>query len=222
MSNLNAHAIGPPAAAVELRQMLLDLHDGPMQLVYAALLQLDLVHAALNGEGEAAHRTARVKVLLERASAELRRIIERSPAAESHGPDLLTLLREVAARHQFTTQTRVRVVAREQLPDPGPDGRHALYRILQESLSNALRHGQAGEVAVRLGLSEEDGVRRLWMSVEDNGTGFDVASVRSGETGLAGMSERMQSAGGRFAVESVPGGGTKVHAALDVRVESTP
>jgi two-component system NarL family sensor kinase len=210
---------GKPARRSEeeaVRQVLLDLHDGPMQLVYAARLQLELLQASLDSEGEPVHRAGQVQRLLERASVELRRIIDqqRAPAAES--TDLLTLLRELAAEHQVATRTTVRVLAREHLPDPGPAGRHALYRVLQESLSNAYRHGRAEEVAVQLGLTEQDGSRQLWMSVQDDGTGFDPAVVAEREAGLSGMSERMRSAGGALTVTSAPGTGTTIHAALEV------
>jgi signal transduction histidine kinase len=220
MPDADPHGPGVPGsdgpAQTDLRRLLLDLHDGPMQLLYAALLQLDLLHASLNGDGEPAHRATGVRMLLERASIELRRLIERQPAPPAESPGLLSMLREVAAHHQLATQTTVSVVAREQLPEPGPEGSQAFYRILQESLSNALRHGRAAEVAVRLGLSEEGGVRQLWMSIEDDGCGFDPARVTPGESGLAGMGERMHAAGGRLAVESAPGSGTTVRVALEM------
>ena len=205
------------ADAHVLRQLLLDLHDGPMQLIYAALLQLELMQASLGGDGEPVHRATQVQTLLERAAVELRAVIDQGspPAAES--PDLLSLLREVAVHHQVATQTQVRVLAREHLPDPGPAGRHALYRVLQESLSNAYRHGRAAQVDVRLGFTEHPGGRRLWMSVEDDGCGFDPVEVGEyGETGLMGMSERMKDAGGALAIWSAPGNGTMVRAALEV------
>jgi signal transduction histidine kinase len=204
------------ASEPDTRKLLLDLHDGPMQLLYAASLQLELLQASLGGKGEAVHRASRLQDLLERASHELRSIIDRQrEPAES--PDLLSLLREVGAQHQFATQTNVRILARERLPDPGPEAKHAFYRILQESLSNAFRHGHAEQVAVSLGLSEEDGSRKLWMSVQDDGCGFDPSDLPADrESGLSGMSERMRTAGGDLAVWSAPGSGTTVHAALEV------
>ena len=205
------------ASEAGLRQLLLDLHDGPMQLLYAALLQLELLQASLGGEGEPVHRATQVQALLERAAVELRAVIDQGSAPSAESPDLLSMLREVAARHQVATQTRVQVLVREHLPDPGPAGKHALYRVLQESLSNAYRHGRAGQVAVRLGLTEHAGGRKLWMSVEDDGCGFDPVQVGEfGETGLLGMSERMRDAGGALAVWSAPGNGTMVRAALEV------
>jgi signal transduction histidine kinase len=216
------HSAQPPQGAGRavseptVRQLLLDLHDGPMQLIYAALLQLDLLQAALGDEGEPVHRATRLQTLLERASVELRTIIDRS-RAPTESPDLLSLLREVGAQHQFATQTNVRVVAREHLPDPGPEAKHVFYRVLQESLSNAFRHGRAEQVAVNLGVSEEDGSRKLWMSVQDDGIGFDPKDLPTDrESGLVGMSERIRSAGGDLAVTSAPGIGTTVHAALEV------
>jgi signal transduction histidine kinase len=188
-----------------------------MQLIYAALLQLELLQASLSGEGEPVHRATRLQDLLERASVELRAIIDQQ-RAPAESPDLLSLLREVGAQHQFATQTSVRIVAREHLADPGPEAKHVFYRILQESLSNAFRHGRAEQVAVSLGMSEEDGSKKLWMSVEDDGVGFDPAELPADrESGLAGMSERMKNAGGDLEVRSAPGSGTTVHAELEVR-----
>jgi signal transduction histidine kinase len=91
------------------------------------------------------------------------------------------------------------------------------YRILQESLSNAFRHGRAEQVAVSIGFSEEDGSKKLWMSVQDDGIGFDMADVPTDrESGLSGMTERMRTAGGDLEVRSTPGSGTTIHAELEV------
>src|SRR5690606_15054295 len=100
--------------------------------------------------------------------------------------------------------------------DPGSTGRHALYRVFQEALSNAARHGGAAKVAVRLDLREEAGVQRLWMSVRDNGSGFRVSEVALRRSGLAGMCARMRAAGGRLVVGSTPGRGSTVRAALAI------
>jgi len=201
----------------DLRQLLLDLHDGPMQLIYAAMLKLELLQASLGGQGEAVHRAAQLQALLERAAIELRGIIDREKAAAKESPDLLSLLREVGAQHQFATQTDVRIVAREHLPDPGPEAKHVFYRVLQESLSNAFRHGRAEQVDVRIGLSQEEGSKKLWMSVADDGVGFDPSGLPADrETGLTGIGERMRSAGGDLMVSSTPGSGTTVHVEMEV------
>ena len=83
-----------------------------------------------------------------------------------------------------------------------------MFRIAQEALHNALRHARAELVAVRL---EENG-EELWLSVSDDGVGFDpsAAALRSRRLGLTSMEERARELGGRLEIESVPGAGTSV------------
>jgi signal transduction histidine kinase len=89
-----------------------------------------------------------------------------------------------------------------------PEQRHALVRITREAVSNAVRHGKAD--SIRLRLFSEHG-RRLLL-VEDDGTGFD-ATTPSGPTdgyGLTSMRERALTLPASFAIDSVPGRGTVV------------
>ena len=72
-----------------------------------------------------------------------------------------------------------------------------LYHIAQEAVTNAIRHGQASEVAIELD--------RHSLRILDNGRGFDVHDVRSNGSGLRIMRHRAETLGGRLAVESSPG-----------------
>ena len=90
----------------------------------------------------------------------------------------------------------------------------AVFRMLQEALTNVARHAEATEVLVSLDLGPEE----LVMVVRDNGSGIsreEVASSRS--LGLIGMRERAQFWGGSVAVEGVPGEGTTVTLRVPVR-----
>jgi signal transduction histidine kinase len=81
------------------------------------------------------------------------------------------------------------------------------YRIVREAIANAVKHGEATHVSIRL--EPRDG--GLFIQVEDDGQGFDVeASPISGHIGLASMRERAELAGGWSLLESVPGSGTTV------------
>jgi two-component system, NarL family, sensor histidine kinase UhpB len=87
----------------------------------------------------------------------------------------------------------------------------AAFRIAQEAIANALRHGGGSALAVHVQMQPD----RLALAVVDNGCGFSVDSatavdVRAGHLGLAGMEERARSAGGQLAFESQPGHGTTV------------
>jgi signal transduction histidine kinase len=84
-----------------------------------------------------------------------------------------------------------------------------LLRICQEAVANAVRHGQAREVAIGL-FFEREAVR---LSVKDGGCGFDpgaAGSEREGHFGLMGIRERVKKLGGRLRLESAPGRGTAV------------
>ena len=89
----------------------------------------------------------------------------------------------------------------------------ALYRLLQESLTNIVKHARATEVLVRLIHYGE----RVELAVEDNGCGFSKEThSQSGHYGLLGMQERAQALGGTAAIDSAPGHGTKVTISLPV------
>jgi signal transduction histidine kinase len=86
----------------------------------------------------------------------------------------------------------------------------ALFRIAQEALTNAAKHSSAKRIAVRL----ESGDGEVALSVSDDGCGFDAAQAPRGRWGMTTMRERAQAAGGRLAVQSSPGKGTTVRAAV--------
>lgn len=90
----------------------------------------------------------------------------------------------------------------------------AAFRVLQEALTNAVRHGGAGRIAVGLGW----GSGALVVSVEDDGRGFSVEEATAG-LGIVGMEERARACGGRLAVRSAPGEGTRVELMLPVARE---
>jgi len=97
-----------------------------------------------------------------------------------------------------------------------PDVETAAYRIAQEALTNIARHARTGGATLSCVLGS--GV--LIVEVADQGVGFDPASVGAGlGSGLVGMEERARATGGRLAVESQAGGGTRIIAELAVAAE---
>ena len=87
--------------------------------------------------------------------------------------------------------------------------RVALYRIIQESLANVFKHSRAERVALKLAF----GPGEIRLLVEDEGQGFDPATVRRGH-GLGNMRLRVDEVEGQFALESAPGEGTRVKVEL--------
>jgi signal transduction histidine kinase len=119
-----------------------------------------------------------------------------------------------AALHQYLEDWSARTGVEVQFQAAGleavrfpPEVETTLYRVVQEALTNVLRH--AGARLVSVVLERHDGYAIAM--VEDDGIGFDAeAAAASGRLGLLGMQERLALAGGNLEVESNPGAGTAV------------
>jgi signal transduction histidine kinase len=117
---------------------------------------------------------------------------------------------------RFTAQTKVKVVFRHTgLNSRFPkEVETAVYRIVQEALTNVARHAKVDEVTVRL-WSDRD---MFGVQVEDFGNGFDMQAVTdtANSSGLKGMRERVDLLSGQFTVETLLGSGTKLTAEFPI------
>ncbi len=205
----------------ELQRILLDIHDGPVQHMYAALSQLDLMDSALERsvglDPDVMPRKDRVRKLLEDGLNEVRSFIGAFRAPEFEHRPLRQLVDELLLQHEDLTDTQILLEADDDLPAADLPLRIALYRILQEGLSNAYRHGGASRVVVRLGRPHPANPRRLRLDIVDNGAGFDIEGAMGGtHFGLRGMRDRVEMVGGTFALASTQGEGTTVTVEVDV------
>ena len=177
------------------------LHNGLGQLLYATKLSLDTT----GGVAPAPRDTLR---LLEEAIKATRTIsFELTPGIlEDFGlrVGLETLVKRLApARlpvHLHLTGLDQRLAAPVEI---------AVYRIVQELLNNVMKHARAGEVEVHVAHEQQ----RLFVSVEDNGLGFDSAALADAPLagiGLAGVRNRVALLGGELAIRSQRGRGTIV------------
>ncbi|MDX6495446.1 MAG: hypothetical protein QOE17_1432 [Gaiellales bacterium] len=92
-----------------------------------------------------------------------------------------------------------------------------LYRVVQEALTNVIKHAGAEHVSVLLAPGDRD----LRLIVEDDGAGFDPSDVPSERLGLVGMRERVALVGGSLTVESTPGAGTTLRVTVPLDTGST-
>jgi two-component system, NarL family, sensor histidine kinase UhpB len=109
---------------------------------------------------------------------------------------------------------RVRRDLQAQLPALSPDVELVIYRVAQESLTNALRHSGASEVTVSLRADAED----VTLAVTDDGEGLPAELPRD-SSGIAGMRERALLVGGMLSLASVPGQGTEVRLTIPIDQE---
>jgi len=166
-----------------LASILLGLKAREQQVGEELLLELrELVGAALDN--------------VRRLTVELR-----PPALDDFG--LEAALERLASIHAERSglRTELSVVNAGSLPT---DFETALFRIVQEALTNIVKHAQAGSVSIVV--TQSDGIVRS--VIEDDGVGFSPDAVREGALGLVGMRERVHLLGGRLEVQSAPGSGT--------------
>jgi signal transduction histidine kinase len=195
----------------ERRSLARDLHDGPAQSMAAALFGVDLAITALDRTPAAARdELLRARELLRDALDDVRGLMSglRPRLLEERG--LVTALQALAGitplwGPTMAIETRG-FTTKDRLP---PEIELALYRIAQEAISNARRHGAASHVS--LILERAPGTAQL--EVIDDGHGFPPQSIRPaagrGE-GLPGMRERASLLGGRLTIDSAPGSGTRI------------
>jgi signal transduction histidine kinase len=189
-----------------LRRIGADLHDGPGQALGLALLRMhELIEAPPVDRRD--ETLAQVQGAVQDGLAELRAIATglRLPALADL--PLAKVVERAILAHERRCGTEVALSIGE-LPEQAPlSVKITLYRMLEEALSNATRHG--GGVAVRAELTSHNGGVQLMVS--DCGPGFDPdLIVGEGHLGLVNMRERAELLGGTTTIVSAPGRGTTV------------
>jgi signal transduction histidine kinase len=189
----------------ERRRMARDMHDG-----LAQELAFITTHSQRLGQsGDDAATVVHLRAAAERALHDSRTTI--AVLTSTGDAPLDALIARTA--ESFTTRFGVAVeldLQHDVVVDA--ERRNALLRILHEALTNAIRHGAAQQILVRL----RGGRDGPWLSIADDGSGFDVASAvgdRKG-LGLISMGERAELLGGGLTVVSTPGSGTVVEVGL--------
>jgi signal transduction histidine kinase len=192
----------------ERNRLARDLHDAMTQTLFSLRLTLETAASTIGADpAGAARHVADASALVESTFRELRTLVFelRPPSLEADG------LAETVRKHLDVVgrahglAVRVTTVG-DRRPPSGVEA--AIYRIVQEAVTNVVRHASATTIEVRL--SVDDGLARVQIS--DDGIGFDpgARSIRTRHLGLTSMRERAQAAGGTCTVESSPGAGTTV------------
>jgi signal transduction histidine kinase len=195
----------------ERRRLRRDLHDGLGPRLAALTLKVGSARSLYSRDRAGADALlAELEDDVETTLTDLRRLVYdlRPPTLDQLG--LLGAIRDVAERYESGPATeglRISIHAPEDLPPLPAAVEVATYRIVQEALTNTVRHAHAGNCMVRLSVGDT-----LELEITDDGAGLP-ADRRSG-VGLNSMSERTAELGGTCVIESVPSGGTRVLAHL--------
>lgn len=195
----------------EIRRMAHELHDHSGQLLASVHLSLDQLARDVGPEGR--ERLQRVRRHLEEIQEQMRSISHELRPTVLDDLGLVPALRFLGSRVSQRTGLDVRLEG-DLEERQAPRVETALYRIVQEALTNVAKHAGATMAVVKVERSDE------WLrcSVEDDGAGFEPARrAREGSSaglGLLGIRERLANLGGTLTLESSPGRGTRLEAAL--------
>lgn len=190
----------------ERNRLARDLHDSVKQQIFAISMQLGVTKRLLKQDSAAAEaRLETMEKLVQQTQQELTTLIRELRPVALDGKGLVVALREFAT--QWAQQTEI--VANLRTKDLQPlslSVEEALFRVVQEALSNIARHSQA--TLVQITIETTDNI--VTLSVLDNGQGFDMTPQTRLGIGLFSMQERMRALGGDVRVESTRGKGTCV------------
>ena len=196
------------AAERDLQQVVLDIHDGPVQDIFSALSQVHLLRIRPELQaGEASIGLRRIAAALERALGEIRSFIGAFRPPEFERRPVGAIIEGLVVQHESITGNAVDLEVGENIPEVSVSLKIAIYRILQEALANATRHADASEHGVRLVVEGNE----LVLEVRDDGRGFDVAGVLESESdvgvsgghfGLRGMRDRVEIMNGTLEIDS--------------------
>jgi signal transduction histidine kinase len=187
--------------AAERERIGQEIHDGAIQGVYSASLILESMGAHLTPNTEAARRLDQAKSVLNAVNADLRSYMV-SLRAESSPDPLVPGLKKLLANPRFQGLLDIEFDYASE-PHLKPMQVHHILAIVQESLSNTLRHAHARHV--RITVQQDDGVVRL--QIIDDGRGFSPQAVEAGY-GIRSMRDRARLIGGKLEFDSAPGKGT--------------
>jgi signal transduction histidine kinase len=191
----------------ERRRLRRDLHDGLGPQLASQALTLTAAARLVRQDPAAAESLLREAIQhAQSATADIRRVVYglRPPALDDLG--LLDALRELTTQYH-SSGVAITVTLPESLPPLPAAVEVACYRIVQEALTNVVRHAQATSCAVTLAVGET-----LALEISDNGIG--IAPTQRAGVGLTSMRERAEELGGLFSISPSVEGGARVVARL--------
>lgn len=191
-----------------------DIHDGPIQVLSALIQRIQIANITSDGlAAEARQQLSSAEDVANDLVEELRDICDSLvPPWVSLG--LASCMEEAASRLGRQNAIAIDMNVDSSI-DVSQECTLALFRIFQEAVSNAVRHGGATSVSVDVERLTSPG-RSIRMCIVDNGCGFDTTKTFSsdlrleGKRGLAGMRQRVELLGGEYEIRSAPGEGSTI------------
>lgn len=200
-----------------------DLHDGPTQSIGAIAMRVNFARRLMERDAKAAaDELFKIEELARRTTKEIRQMLFtlRPLILETEG--LVAALQNLAGKVQETHGQQVLVEAEAGVADDLEMGKQGvLFYIAEEAINNARKHARAAHIWVRARRKGD----LVYLEVEDDGVGFDVAEVTAnyeqrGSLGMLNLHERAQLVNGLMRIDSAKGKGTRITAIVPLTGEA--
>jgi PAS domain S-box-containing protein len=184
-----------------------ELHDELGQALTILKLDLAWIHRKLRSKGELRERTKVMIAHVDETIERVRRISSELRPSILDDLGLAAAIEWQLSEFQKRTDIRAQIVSDAENVRLARDAEAATFRVVQEALTNVIRHAEATRVGVVV--RSEHGLLRI--SIEDNGKGITEEQINSAKSlGIVGMRERIARLGGKFNILSGPGKGTRL------------
>ena len=201
----------------EHRRIAQDLHDGLGQLLVGAAYLAGTVRQDLAAKSRPeAKQLRRIWEVINEALALTRSLARGLHLVEAEPNGLMVALEALAARTRSLFQIRCQFRCRRPVLVPDNTMATHLFRIAQEAVTNAIKHGKAGRIQIRL----TETPNRLTLAIQDDGSGMPVRQRKSAGMGLRIMHYRAGIIGGSLAIQKAIHGGTSIDCTVKLAAPS--
>ena len=193
----------------ERKRLSREIHDGPAQMMANVLMRSNLIDRIFREKGaeKALQEIQDLKMNVRNALSEVRRIIyDLRPMALDDLGITPTLKKYLSTVMEYNPGADIQFISYNNERRISSDYEVAIFRLVQESVNNALKHGKSTLIHVKIEWLRDE----INVVVKDNGKGFDTENVREGSFGIIGMKERIDLLKGTITISSVVGKGTTV------------
>ena len=193
----------------ERKRLSRDIHDGPAQMLANVLLRSGLIEKTFVEKGPtlALSELTQLKEMVRNALYEVRRIIyDLRPMALDDLGLIPTLRKYLATVMEYEKGTIIHFMNNGQERRFESNIEVAIFRLVQESVNNALKHGNSRDVWVKIEWLRDT----MNIVIKDNGQGFDQSETKEKSFGIIGMRERIELLKGEMKIMSAAGNGTTV------------
>ncbi|MER1957449.1 MAG: sensor histidine kinase [Solibacillus sp.] len=202
----------------ERKRLSREIHDGPAQMMANVLMRSNLIDRIYREKGaeKALQEIQDLKVNVRNALSEVRRIIyDLRPMALDDLGITPTLKKYLSTVMEYNPGADIQFISYNNERRISSDYEVAIFRLVQESVNNALKHGKSSLIHVKIEWLRDE----INVVVKDNGKGFDTDNVREGSFGIIGMKERIDLLKGTINISSAVGKGTTVLMKIPLPIE---